>query len=269
VQLHCTKARGPLMTQSSTLRTARLFASLALFPLAAIQGKFTSCRVPRLTPAMPPHSGTIRGNGKRIRLLAIGESSVSGVGVSHGDETMAAAAARALARDTGRPVTWRAHGLSGATVRKALDSLLPTLARAPIDLLIIAFGVNDAIAYRSPNGFADDLEEFVTTVRHQFGKAAVVIAGVAPLISFPVFPWPLRNLLGWRSEALQEAAEQLPRKFGRLVVERFPARIEAHLFTRDRFHPNAQAHRLWGEDLAALGLPMLVSDPGTAPTRFH
>jgi len=88
------------------------------------------------------------------------------------------------------------------------------------------------------------------------------------LISFPVLPWPLRNLLGWRSEALQAAAEQLPKKLRRLVIERFPARIEPNLFARDGFHPNAQAHDLWGEDLALLALPMLASDP-SAPNRSN
>jgi lysophospholipase L1-like esterase len=127
-------------------------------------------------------------------------------------------------------------------VRKALGHLLPTLAPEPVDLLIIAFGVNDAIAYRSPSGFADDLEELITTVRDRLGEAAVVIAGVAPLISFPALPWPLRNLLGWRSEALQRAAERLPGKLRRLAVQRFPARIAPALFARDGFHPNAQAH---------------------------
>jgi lysophospholipase L1-like esterase len=247
------------MNRLSTLRTARLFGSLALLPLAAVQGKVINNRIPRLPPAMPPHRGTIAGIGRSVRLLAIGESSVSGVGVSQGEETVAATTARALARNTGRPVTWRAHGLSGATVREALDRLLPTLAPEPIDLLIVAFGINDVIARRSPSGFADDLEELVTTVRDRFDDAAVIIAGLAPLISFPALPWPLCNLLGWRSEALQMAAEQLSKKLRRLVVQRFPARIGPHLFAEDGFHPNAQAHALWGEDLALLALPMLAA----------
>jgi lysophospholipase L1-like esterase len=180
---------------------------------------------------------------------------------------MVAATARALARSTRRPVIWRADGLSGATVREAIDRLLPTFTPEPIDLLIIAFGINDVIAYRSPSGFANDLEELIIVVRNQFGEAAVVIAGIAPLTSFPALPRPLRNLLGWRSEALQIAAEQLAKKFKRLVVERFPARIEPHLFAKDGFHPNARAHCLWGEDLASLALPLLVSHPGNGSTR--
>jgi hypothetical protein len=46
-------------------------------------------------------------------------SSVSGVGVSHSEETMTAATAQTLARITSRPAAWRAYGFSGATVREA------------------------------------------------------------------------------------------------------------------------------------------------------
>jgi hypothetical protein len=88
-----------------------LFGSLALLPLVAVQARATRRRVPRLPPAKPPYRGLVPGAGAPIRLLAIGKSTVCGVGLAHGDETVAATAARSLARQTCRPVAWRAHGL--------------------------------------------------------------------------------------------------------------------------------------------------------------
>jgi hypothetical protein len=131
--------------------TAGIFVSLALLPLVAIQGAVTRRRMPSLPAAKPPHRGLVPGAGPSLRMLAIGDSSVSGVGVARGDETVSATTARALARMTGRPVAWRAVGLSGATASKAMDELVPGLTREPADLLIVAFGVNDAVAYRSPS----------------------------------------------------------------------------------------------------------------------
>src|SRR5438445_250375 len=96
---------------------ARLFGSFALLPLVIAQGTVTRRHVPCLPPAQPPHDGLVPGVGKPIRLLAIGESTVCGVGLASGDETVAATTARALAGLTGRPVAWRGNGLSGATVR--------------------------------------------------------------------------------------------------------------------------------------------------------
>jgi lysophospholipase L1-like esterase len=244
-------------TASRAALAAGLFGSLALLPVACVQGSATRRRVPRLPPAMPPHHGWIAGAGTPIRVLAIGESTISGIGVSRGDETVTAVTARALARSTGRPVGWRAHGLSGATARVGLERLLPRVASEPADLLIVAFCVNDVTAYRSPAAFADDIAAIVTAVRRRVGNAAAVVGGVAPLASFPALPWPLRSILGWRSAALQAAADRLADRLPKLAVERFSAPLAPDLFASDGFHPNSKAHRLWGERIAALALPLV------------
>jgi lysophospholipase L1-like esterase len=244
-------------TASRAALAAGLFGSLALSPIAWAQGSVTRRRVPRLPPAMPPHHGWIQGAGAPIRVLAIGESTICGIGVSCGDETVTAVTARALAHATGRPVGWRAHGLSGATAREGLERLLPRVAPEPADLLIVAFCVNDVTAYRSPATFADDLAAIVTAARRRVGNAAAVIGGVAPLASFPALPWPLRSILGWRSAALQAAANRLIERLPKLVVENFSAPFAPDLFASDGFHPNSTAHRLWGQKIAALALPLV------------
>jgi lysophospholipase L1-like esterase len=236
---------------------AGLLGSLALFPLVAVQGVLTRWRMPSLPLAQPPYRGFIPGAGPLLRILAVGDSSISGVGVTYGDETVCAATARSLARLTGRPVAWRAVGFSGATVKMAMDEVVPLLAAEPADLVIVAFGVNDAMAYRSPARFANDLAALVRAVRRHVGDAAVVVGGVAPLRFFPGLPLPLRTILGWRCAALQAAAEGLSKRLPRLVVERFSAQFVPELFASDGFHPNARAHALWGEDVAALALPLL------------
>jgi lysophospholipase L1-like esterase len=82
---------------------------------------------------------------------------------------------------------------------------------------------------------------------------------VAPIASFPALPWPLRTVLGWRSAALQAAADRLGGRLPRLVVERFEAPLASDLFASDGFHPNLKAHTLWGERIAALALPLIGS----------
>jgi lysophospholipase L1-like esterase len=236
---------------------AGLIGSCALLPLAYAQGTATRRRVPRLPAAQPPYRGWVPGTGAPIRVLAIGESTISGVGVTRGDETVTAATARALARLTGRAVVWRAHGLSGATAREACGQLMPEVEPEPADLLIVGFCANDVTAYRSPAAFADDLAAIVTAARNRVGDAAAIIGGVAPLACFPALPWPLRTILGWRATALQAAAERLTQRLPKLVVERFSEPFPPDLFAADGFHPNAKAHRLWGERIAALALPLL------------
>jgi lysophospholipase L1-like esterase len=253
---------APALTRSTLARAALatgVAGSLALLPLAWAQGSVTRRRVPRLPSAKPPHHGWVPGTGEAIRVLAIGESTVSGIGLSRSDETVAATTARSLARLTGRPAAWRACGLTGATVRVGLHELVPRIVPTPADLIIVAFCVNDVTSYRSPAVFADDLAALVTAARNCVGNAAVVVGGVAPLDSFPALPWPLRTILGWRAAALQAAAERLTERLPRLVVERFSEPLAPDLFASDGFHPNRKAHMLWGERLATLALPLIES----------
>src|SRR5262245_41372740 len=144
-----------------------LAASFALLPLAWAQGSATRRRVPRLPSASPPHRGEIPGLGAPIRVLAIGESSISGVGVSCSTQSMTAVTARTLARRTGRPASWRVHGFSGATARQAMKQLMPRIGREPADLVIIVFGVKDANSYRSPRAFGGALPELAPAARQR------------------------------------------------------------------------------------------------------
>ena len=247
---------SPGSSKSRAAIAAGLFGSRILAPLVMAQGAATRRRVSRLPPAKPPHQGLIPGAGQPLRLLAVGESTVCGVGLAHGGETVTATTSHALARLTGRPVAWRAEGLSGATVSVWREQLLHRVEPEPADFLLVAFGVNDVTAYRAPKAFADDLFELVTAMRKRVGDAAVIIAGVAPLNCFPALPRPLRNVLGWRSAALQAAADGLTQRLPRLVVQRISA-IEPDFFGSDGFHPNQRAHAAWGEEIAALALPLI------------
>jgi lysophospholipase L1-like esterase len=174
----------------TALTAVGLFGSVALLPLVALQGAVTRRRVPCLPPVQPCH-GVVPGRGSPIRMVVIGESTVAGVGLAHGDETVAATTARALARHTRRPVAWHGHGLSGATVSEAAERLLPQIAAEPADLLVIAFGVNDTIAYRPPSAFADDLAALVTAARAHMWRIRTARAARLPIRRCALTP-------GWR-----------------------------------------------------------------------
>jgi lysophospholipase L1-like esterase len=242
---------------SRAVLAAGLVGSFALLPLVWAQGCIAQRCTPRLPRAQPPYHGRVSGVGIPLRVLGIGESTVSGVGLSHCDESVTAATARGLARLTGRPAIWQSHGLSGATAREGLRRIVPHIPPEPADLVVVAFCVNDVISYRSPSGFTDDLAAIVTAIRNRVGDAAVVIGGVAPMAFFPALPWPLGTILGWRAAALQAAADGLARHLPKLVVERFSEPLSSDLFSSDGFHPNPHAHSLWGEKIAALALPLI------------
>ncbi len=239
-------------------------AAIPLSPWLLVQGR----RVRRDTPVLPPAAGSsagqIVGSGPSLRLIAVGESTVAGVGVDTHEEALTAQTAAALARRTRQPVAWQAFGWSGATVREATANLKAELAASPatnsllkmpeeasqesVFTALIVFGVNDSIALRAPRAYARDLRALIAHLRETLGVTQVIVCAAPPMQRFPALPRPLRDYLGLRAAALNRAARGLPEiVFADLSVEAKP-----EYFARDGFHPSAAGYAAWGEALAGI-----------------
>ena len=240
-----------------------LALSLAFAPLSPwllLQGLRVRRDTPRLEPAGGPAKGTCATYGtcvgpaqsRPLRLLAIGESTVAGVGAAHHDEALTGQLARQLARLTGRSVAWVACGLSGASVATARTALLPQVAAEPADLLLVVFGVNDVLEHTRPARYARDLQALIGALRERVGNAPVLIAAAPPMGRFPALPRPLNAYLGARAALLNAATRKLA--VGRAAQVAPPASIEPALFASDGFHPSAAGYAVWAESLARAAL---------------
>ncbi|WP_344428318.1 SGNH/GDSL hydrolase family protein [Amycolatopsis minnesotensis] len=228
-------------------------ATVALAPMLLAQG----LRVRRTTPRLPGADGPVTGgDGGGLALLAIGESTVDGVGAPDHERALTGSVAAALAARTGRPVRWQALGRTGANARVVHAELLPRVARA--DLVVIALGVNDTTELRSGAAFRRDLLRLVTGVRRRLGPVPVVLAGVPPMGRFPALPQPLRAVLGLRSGVLASAAAELSAVPGVRYVPMPAAMLDPATFAADGFHPGPAAYRIWGDQLAGAALPLVT-----------
>lgn len=225
-------------------------ATALLLPFVWRQGQRVRATLPQLPAAGGPRTGEVRGTGLPVRLLVFGESTAAGVGASNHAEGLAGQTARILARQTGRPVHWRAHGQRGLTARAAHDALLPTLPRAPFHVVILALGVNDVIALHSPLRWQRDLGRLVANLRARIDHPPVVLAGVPPINRFPALPQPLRTVLGWRGRLLDRAARIFAQST-RAVTHTATSLPEGDAgFCSDGFHPAPAGYAQWGARLA-------------------
>ncbi|MBL8385020.1 MAG: SGNH/GDSL hydrolase family protein [Burkholderiales bacterium] len=229
-------------------------AALPLAPLLVAQGR----RVRRVTPRLPPAAGPVAGivgddgAGAPLSLLAIGESTVAGVGAATHADALTGQLARGLAAATGRRVAWQAHGLSGATVAQARASLLPGIAGSPLDLIVVAFGVNDVLEHTRPARYAERVAALVAALRARGGPAPALLCAAPPMARFPSLPAPLSTYLGARAQLLNRALHRARIERATLVT---PAvRIEPALFAEDGFHPSPAGYAVWAEALAAAAL---------------
>lgn len=233
-------------------------ASLCLAPLALAQGLGLRSRSKRLPEADGERSGESPGHGEPIRLLAVGESPLAAVGLNHPGETVARHLADRIAQGSGRPAHWRILARGGYTAQAVRDRLLPNLEPEPADLILIGLGVNDSIRLRSARRWQADLIALIHALQARTGTAPVLVAGVPDMRHFPLLPWSLRRLFGSRSRLLDQAAGDMAaaRTQTRYVPMELDAR-SSELFCVDGFHPNAQGHALWAEQLAPAALQLL------------
>ncbi|MFT3957357.1 MAG: GDSL-type esterase/lipase family protein [Piscinibacter sp.] len=120
-----------------------LALKLALAPLLVAQAVATKRRAPRLPEADGPREGRV-GEGERLSLLIVGDSSAAGVGVRTQDDALAGYLTRTLAREARRRVHWQLVAQSGITTAQALE-LARRVRPMPAEIAVAVLGVNDVI----------------------------------------------------------------------------------------------------------------------------
>ena len=231
-----------------------------LLPLLLAQGYWTRKRTPRLADASGPLEGITSGDGEPIRLIAVGESTVAGIGAATHQTALTGHLATLLSRHTKRPVKWFVAARSGINARLSQVELVPKLSGYRADIVLVALGVNDAIEFHTARRWATDVQELIEAIRREVGDAPVLLGGVPPLDCFPALPVPLNFVLGARSAALGEASVKLAARMKRVVYIPFDIAQYGRrdLFCADGFHPSELGYRLWAEQLA-VGFPRFES----------
>lgn len=239
--------------------------ALPLLPWLILQGRRTRRTTPRLPDAKGPTIGQARvttenfaeAQQRPLALLTIGESPVAGVGVATHYEAITGQFAAALSTRLQRTVTWQAVGQNGATLNAAVNTMLPQVASQKIDIVLIAFGVNDTTAFRSCRRYRSELLQLMRDLQRRMSPRLIVISGIPPIHAFPALPEPLRYVLGMKAKVLDETVEQLianlPVDLKDLRVTRVPLLIDINdrtLMASDGYHPSATGVALWARQLA-------------------
>jgi lysophospholipase L1-like esterase len=181
-----------------------------------------------------------------LNLLAIGESTVAGVGAKTHAEALAGQLAKFLSLQTRQIVRWHAVGESGITVRETMQRLVPTVPDVEMDLVVVGLGGNDAFKVNSPNRYVRDMLDLIEKLRVKYPDAKILLTNTPMIIDFPVLPQPLKFVL-WRlsrlhHEAIKKAFVSLKDDFYFDEAERVD-----ETFFADGVHPSPYGYALWSE----------------------
>ncbi|HUS11426.1 MAG TPA: SGNH/GDSL hydrolase family protein [Pyrinomonadaceae bacterium] len=224
-----------------------------LLPILIAQGYWIRKTTLRLSDAAGPLKGSVTGAGEPLRLIALGESTVAGVGARTHESALTGQLALALRRKTNRGVNWMVLARSGINARNCRLELVPKLRGLKADVVAIALGVNDSIEFHSARRWASDIERLIDSVRAEVGDALVLLSGVPPLNYFPALAQPLSFVLGARSASLERAAVVLAKRLTGVVHVPFTMEKDrcGDLFCADGFHPSELGYMEWADQLAA------------------
>lgn len=217
----------------------------SLFPFTLPQAIQLRRAAPRLEPAAGPVAGAV-GEGRDLRLIAIGDSIVAGVGAGRSDNAIAGATAASAAPLLGARISWQSIGKIGATTEKIRQRLVPRLPEDPADILVVSAGVNDLTSLHRTGRFAQNLGGLLDTLRLHSPRAVIAVTGIPPLHGFPALPDPLRRVFGLRGKTFDAVIRRETEHRDR--VRHIPLDFEPtpDKFSADGFHPSAESYSYFG-----------------------
>jgi lysophospholipase L1-like esterase len=219
---------------------------LPFLPFLFWQGKRVRKKVGRLPDATGETVGHFGNFEEALNLLAIGESTVAGVGAKTHTEALAGQLAKFLSLETRKSVRWHALGESGITARETLQRLIPHLPEAEMDLVVVGLGGNDTFKVNSPERWRRDMTEIIETLREKYPNSAILLANSPRVIDFPVLPQPLKFVL-WRVSRLQHAVGKSLANAEENVFYFDEAETVDERFFSDGVHPSEYGYALWSE----------------------
>ena len=221
---------------------------LPFAPFLYLQGQYTRYKVGRLPDASGEPTGVVPGKRGAMRVLAIGESTIAGVGVEDLSNALGGRFAEHLGERTGSSVIWHSLGVSGITVRRALDELVPRVPGEEFEVIVVALGGNDVFNFRSPLSFRNDMEMLVARLRARCPGAHIFFANVPMVRDAIALPHPLKYVLSRLAKLHHFNLIDMVSKMQGVFYFHEVKRVTDDFFS-DGVHPSEKGYDLWARDM--------------------
>jgi lysophospholipase L1-like esterase len=221
---------------------------ILLSPILIAQGKALRKRHPRLPNAPLPWSGRIDGP-QPLSLLALGDSTIAGVGVDDSMQGLVAHLARGIYRRTARGITWASYGQRGATVRKVAEEYLLTALQktSKADVIMLSAGANDAISLRPVSEVEEHMMGTILALHSHHPHAVVRVSSHPPVHLFGAIPQPLRGIMAGHAQMIERRMRPLIERIPYAMMSPPPPEYPKDFFATDSFHPSAKGYSVWAE----------------------
>lgn len=231
------------------LQTLYVIGGIILLPTLPFfywQGQRVRKRVGRLPDAVGATVGQFGDGDEPINMLALGESTVAGVGAANHEEALGGQLAKFWSLEIGKSVRWHVVGESGITAGETVRRLVPLLPEIEMDLIVVALGGNDTFKVSSPNRWLINMSKLVSILQEKYPNAVILLANTPRVIDFRALPASLKFIL-WRVSKLHhENAKNLEKSFENVYYFDEAASVPDEFFS-DGVHPSTIGYTIWAE----------------------
>lgn len=232
---------------------------MPLLPILVVQALWVKRTVPRL-PEPPDIEGFTGDVQRAFRFLAIGESTVSGVGVDSHNIGLAGYLGIYFSEALQRKVLWCVAAKSGYNTAKVTQEVLPTAPDGPFDLLVLGIGGNNAFELHTPWRFKKEAEALIAACIQRYPDTPILFINMPPVHEFPAFPQPFRWFMGSLVDVMGEQLAAIVQQHNNVWFyndDLFSAewadglKLDYHRndFFSDGVHPSELTYKLWAEAL--------------------
>jgi lysophospholipase L1-like esterase len=234
------------------MQTIYILGAAAILPLAPflyLQGRYVRRKVGLLPDAAGGRDGKFGDGENFVKLLAIGESTVAGLGAKTHETALAGQFARVLSEKIGKSVRWHVIGKNGVTAKRALKELVPQIpADEKFDYIIVGLGGNDVLKLSSPVTWRRNMIKILRVLREKHPESVIFITNVAAIKLSPVLPEPIKFILSRLSRLHNENIKQFVREFDDVYYYEQPASVPPDFFA-DGIHPSEAGYKVWSEEI--------------------
>lgn len=183
-----------------------------------------------------------------LRVVVMGDSSVTAPGVAGPHETWIAAVCSRLSED--RHVLLRSLAVGGSMAHDLLEGQLKDAIAFEPDLVFVSVGGNDALKGIPLATFRSNLDRLIGALAST--GAVVIQSGVGYLGTIPRLYPPLSSLIELRARRFDRVHRQVAAAHGTVVADQRSDdptrwRRDRSLWAADLFHVSAAGHSRWAE----------------------
>lgn len=187
----------------------------------------------------------------RLRIVMVGDSSITGPGVEPRDAIWSRVVAQRLSSRYHVELVSFASG--GSKTRDVLEHQLPQAAAAGADLAVVSVGANDALRATPLDRYEDELRQIVGRLASV--TAGVGLSGIGDLGTVPRLPTLARGIGRIRGRSFDRAIARVAAEHPNVVKtvtwgpqwRIFEVGEPDLVFAPDRFHAAAAGHRVFAD----------------------